>query len=161
MHTVCGRHARLKVSWKGRKGGGSQMIETATLVTYRGYTERNINWSNAVEEGQRGVPGQHPVALTRHGLASNARRKHRRNEPGKTENLRRSASFTTTATAAPASTPPVVPVGGGVRRRRVRVVGTARHSRHCESQEEYEKYPQIEIDSAHTPLYLKMHLQSR
>ena len=69
--------------------------------------------SNDVEEGQRVVRGLHVVAVkaaavhTRHGLASNARRKHRRNEPNTKE---KSDTVTTTATAAAASTPPVVPV---------------------------------------------------
>ena len=103
-------------------------METAT------YVFESNTWNNVVEEGQRVGRGLHVAgvaAVTRHGLASNARRKHRRNEPGKTEEiLRRSDTVTNTATAATASTPPVVPVGGGARRRCVQMIGTARHCRY-------------------------------
>lgn len=75
-------------------------------------------------------------AGTRHGLPSNARRKHRRNEREENEtasrcegNPSRFANITSIPTGATASTLPVVPVGGGGRHTCTRVVGTFTHYR--------------------------------
>ena len=100
--------------------GGTYLCESNTL-------------GNVVEQGQRGVRRLHVAgvaAVTRHGLASNAR-----SEPDKTEeNLRKRDTVfftTTTSSAATASTLPVVPVRGGRRHICARFVGTFSHYRQC------------------------------